>query len=565
MSTSFRSPPAVLFLLIIALLGFGSGDAPPTSAVTSAPSAPLPPAPPPPPVSAPPGPPPGGIPEWAGQRPDEPFNVRKFLTSREAPLDNAADLYSKAFEEFDRTIPGPEPTAISREAGKFGDLEKLASGAYPADQIAAFLKSAQPVIAQIDAAQAKPNCVFVTGLGPDALLPHAQTARSLARLANIQLYHARNSGDFNLAEAAIKRGLRVSRDLQPRGPMVCQLVSMAIDAVVFAGIDRLTLNDPHLSVEQCDRILSILIEHQQQGLNRIEEGTCMEYLMQRTAIHDHQAGRLSIDQILDFIGAKSDEDKSLSGMPINHEVEVAACNRIFSVAIKESRNPDAQATSAAHREVEKIRADIHAKIAAKSKTELSQVPFLVQILAGPIDVNRHADLRARTNLAGLQMLVALKRYEISHGHLPANLEAAAAETALKSTPTDPYSRAKLKYAVISGKPTVYSVGKDLTDDGGKVDWNFGKQPGDYRFVLALRPETKLTPLPASAATSAPPTTKSQPALREWTSAVGSKIEAEFVRVENGIATLKKRDGSELRVPLDKLCEADQQWIRTARP
>jgi len=51
---------------------------------------------------------------------------------------------------------------------------------------------------------------------------------------------ARNGGDFNLAEAGIKRGLRVSRDVQPRGHQVCQLVSMAIDGVIFGGIERLT-------------------------------------------------------------------------------------------------------------------------------------------------------------------------------------------------------------------------------------------------------------------------------------------------------------------------------------
>jgi hypothetical protein len=54
-------------------------------------------------------------------------------------------------------------------------------------------------------------------------------------------------------------------------------------------------------------------------------------------------------------------------------------------------------------------------------------------------------------------------------------------------------------------------------------------------------------------------------MREWTSTVGSKIEAAFVGVENGIATLKKRDGDELRVPLDKLSDSDQLWIRTAHP
>jgi len=190
------------------------------------------------------------------------------------------------------------------------------------------------------------------------------------------------------------------------------------------------------------------------------------------------------------------------------------------------------------------------------------------ILAGPIGLIDDADRRARTNLAALQMLVALKRYEITHGHLPANLDTAAGETALKTIPTDPYSQSPLKYSVINGKPTIYSVGKDLKDDGGKVDWNLGKQPGDFLFVLSLRTDTKLTPPPVAAATpakSAPPATRPEPVIREWTSTVGSKIEAEFVGVENGVAKLKKRDGSELRVPLDKLSDADQQWIRSARP
>ena len=33
------------------------------------------------------------------------------------------------------------------------------------------------------------------------------------------------------------------------------------------------------------------------------------------------------------------------------------------------------------------------------------------------------------------------------------------------------------------KPVVYSVGTDLIDQGGKVDWNHGQQPGD--FILTI--------------------------------------------------------------------------------
>jgi len=70
-----------------------------------------------------------------------------------------------------------------------------------------------------------------------------------------------------------------------------------------------------------------------------------------------------------------------------------------------------------------------------------RVPYLMMILAGPIGFIDDADRRARTNLAGLQMLVALKRYELTHGHLPTALAVAAAETELKTIPIDPYAGA----------------------------------------------------------------------------------------------------------------------------
>jgi hypothetical protein len=85
------------------------------------------------------------------------------------------------------------------------------------------------------------------------------------------------------------------------------------------------------------------------------------------------------------------------------------------------------------------------------------------------------------------MLVALRRYEIVHRQLPATLADAAGQTSLKSVPIDPYSGKPLRFALLDGKPIVYSLGKDLKDDGGRTDWKFGAQPGDYLFVLTPQP------------------------------------------------------------------------------
>ena len=42
----------------------------------------------------------GSIPAWVGQSKKEPFDVREFLVSREAPADNAAPLYFQAMAVF---------------------------------------------------------------------------------------------------------------------------------------------------------------------------------------------------------------------------------------------------------------------------------------------------------------------------------------------------------------------------------------------------------------------------------------------------------------------------------
>ena len=91
--------------------------------------------------------------------------------------------------------------------------------------------------------------------------------------------------------------------------------------------------------------------------------------------------------------------------------------------------------------------------------------------------------RNRTTLAGTECLVAVRRYALAHGSLPADLAAATGEAGLKAVPTDPYSGQPMRYKVIDGKPVVYSVGWDRKDDGGVVDWDNGNRDGDFIFRI----------------------------------------------------------------------------------
>jgi hypothetical protein len=40
-------------------------------------------------------------------------------------------------------------------------------------------------------------------------------------------------------------------------------------------------------------------------------------------------------------------------------------------------------------------------------------------------------------------------------------------------------------AVVDGEPVVYSIGKDGRDDGGRLDSDFDRRPGDHIYRLPV--------------------------------------------------------------------------------
>jgi hypothetical protein len=491
MTTSLR-PLAVLVLMLVALGCGGGKQAPPNQTVAASS------APPPPPAPADSSqiaratsPAAGDIPAWAGQSQNEPFDVRQFLASRAAPADNAAPLYRSALRPLSGELAGAPAEQLETQLRDLANVEKLAAGDVSLAHVEQALSATKAVAQQTDAAQAKPQCIFITGLTADAVLPHAQASRSLTRLCVLQLYYAREKSDFNEAETALRRGLRMSRDLQPRGVSVCQLVSLANQGVLYSACERLTLNDPRLTAAQCDRLLGLLVEHGQMVASGYEEGVRMDYILARNSIHDLQTGRLTLGQIHELL---SGEENTLGAVQLNQEAEITACSRLYALALAAAKNQTARADefAAFQAELAKLRSDwesFKSKAAATPPATrqglLAQMPAMqFYTWTAGIEAGRAADWRLRANLAGLQMLVALKRYELTHQRMPATLAEAAAESVLKSVPIDPYSGQPLKFAMIDGRATIYSVGKDFKDDGGRVDWKLGTAPGDYLFVLA---------------------------------------------------------------------------------
>lgn len=552
----------------------------------------------PPPVAAAPAAPAAptadGEMAWVGQGP-EPFDVKAFLASRTEPADNAAPLYKAAMALIDSSVGGEEAKPLETEINGTGNFGAVVSGSTPQARGAETLSKAASAIQKLDEAQAKPQCLFVTEFHPSALLGHVQASRTVTKLSILGMHEGRQTGDFRVSEAAFRRGLRMTRDIQPLGHLVSQLISIANESLLLSGVETILLKDSKLTAEQCDQILKLLIEHDQQSLNRLDEGLKVEYISSRNTIDDLQSGKLTLQQLVEQSGMPKNMAK-LPSQPtpsLDFAAALPTIRETFTKAIKDASGPY---TPSAGGGVNLAQMMADAKTAAAegnlAKVQASAIATMLTASLAPV---KEAHFRAKAHLAGTQMLVALKRYKLAHESDPADLAAAAAESELKTVPTDPYSGESLKYVVAEGRPVIYSVGKDQQDDGGLVDWKSSSQPGDFLFVLG---QPSLAPAAGAGKTaSAPPTQKKSgkappkakvaqtktkaeavadasrppataddaPEIRTWTSTAGTTIEAELTAVDGPNAVLKKKDGSEVRVPLSKLSKFDQQWIKNNMP
>ncbi len=75
------------------------------------------------------------------------------------------------------------------------------------------------------------------------------------------------------------------------------------------------------------------------------------------------------------------------------------------------------------------------------------------------------DLRAQASLRTAVAALAIERHRQAHGGLPESLDQLVPDY-LDAVPTDPFTGDPMKYVKSADGYTVYSVGDDLTDDGG---------------------------------------------------------------------------------------------------
>ena len=468
-----------------------------------------------------------GAPPWIGR--DAPFDVAKFFEAPPAE-ENAATLYLDALFEFDDlsicySPSGQKPqgdvlrrmeTAQRRidEFVRFEETWEKNPQAMDDAAVDAWLTGCEAGFQKLADAQKRPKCVFETGVGIAVLLPHAQSVRQVARIAKWRVRRDLPKGNIDRPIQDVQMLLRLSRDIQPRGGVICQLVSIAMDDLCCGEIITHILRADGIEQEHCDRLIGELSRHEAASRRRIAEGMRVEYLMARKSLHDFQyhtgdfspqamkdmglRGRadtpLACLQLLISFSAGGDGrlarekyGRGAAGLTPDHPLvagwkhngrllsdadytkEVAALDKVYASIL----------SNADRTTLERVRASRDPAVVEPLRdTQLALV-----FEPSHWENWEQAALRAEATLRGTQCLIALRRWQLEHDGPPPDLETIVKAAGMQGIPADPYTGRPIQMTMIDDEPVIYSVAMDGKDDRGRVDVWKSAQPGKIGDLL----------------------------------------------------------------------------------
>jgi hypothetical protein len=316
-----------------------------------------------------------------------------------------------------------------------------------------------------------------------ALLPDLKSLRDTGFLLAADALRAAAAGDGHTAFADIQSLLGVSKHCEEMPFMVCILVADAIQNKARGAIQEILADYPKLwSDDQLRKLAHRLVAEQIDWRRGFEgERSCFYDSMQRIYTDDgHGDGHLALQvsrdqnlfQLLDTVTNGGDANASMFANAGVAFFTLPAANMVIG-GRKEMIDTYDQVTDKAL-----------ARLVSPYWTWAGE-PSLendVQVLkSGPLHGFRHFFVLLLTpsydkflnhvvasdgNRDGIFIGLALELYHREHGKWPESL-AELSPRYLPKLPVDPISGKRLHYKIVNDRPTVYSVGVDGDDDGGR--------------------------------------------------------------------------------------------------
>ncbi|MGO8744897.1 MAG: hypothetical protein ACLQNE_02800 [Thermoguttaceae bacterium] len=388
--------------------------------------------------------------------------------------DNAAIVYQQAFEAMGGNEASPSggwewekpwQDAWHARWAKWQDAEKIGFDLHD-PELRRFLKRQSSALALVRQAAAKPGCTFDRDYGRPSLsmlLPELGPLRAAARLLALDAICRADDKDYRGAIEDVNAMFRIAEHVNTEPILVSLLVAMAIEDL---AIDTLR----HL-------LASGRVPPENLATIHVPDGMSYRTRLRRVIRMQEAFGLATTGQIGDGqVGLA--EIGGMTGKSGTHAIHriPTPLYRVFLLGDEIA----AQAQFAARMESAAGWSYDRARGAAQ---ELQAYPGGVVMASlnaslGPtIEVAERAEARLGTARLGL----ALCAYRARHGQFPGTLDDLAPDF-IPAVPRDPFDGQAMKFKRTGHGAVVYSIGPDITDDGG-ASFDREKKTGDITFTI----------------------------------------------------------------------------------
>jgi len=383
--------------------------------------------------------------------------------------DNAADIYMAAFSNY------VEWDSEARRALPVFGKAPLPARTQPLDDpnqqlVEKFLSDNEKTLTLLHEAASIEHCRYPIDFSQksDQVAPWLKELRASARLLQLEVFIQCDNHNTEKALESIRTSLSLAKSVN--APLLIhRLVHIAVRAMTYRNIERV-INRIQLTEEQLMK-LSSWIE---------EVGNDEGYT--RALIGENCIG---LHTFRGHVKEISGEFGSEGGLSI-----------VFLAFWRITGLNDRDATKyidIIQELIDAMELPPHKRLAAFDSIEKTvfnskRGGMLTRMLMPAFGRIMQIETRHLAHLRTTQTAIAVERYRLAEGHLPESLENLV-PTYMEVVPTDPFDGQNLKYRTLETGFVVYSVGEDLTDEGGaernskKRDKRGKPLPWDVTFIV----------------------------------------------------------------------------------
>ena len=399
--------------------------------------------------------------------------------------DNAALVYDQAYDAIrGRSLADHLRGEAWRKEWEEKATTWATSGKFDFDlhdpELRPFLARLSPALALVRRAANMPGCVFEHDYGRPSMsmaLPETNWLYDAARLMTLDAICSASDGKHARAIEDINALFLMSEQMAGDPFVVTALVAMSIDKMAIEAI-QIVVTVAHLPANDLAKV-SIPDSVSYRGILR--RGLRYEEALRLATFDDVGTGRIDLADIV--IGPLQNEDpKWFVRWAFSHGFVRSLLSPIYRVFIlsddlaahRRFTTETEQAAQLPYQQSRERSLNMDRQLRAEPGGILTAA--LVPSLGSIIEAAVKADARRDAARLGL----ALYAYRARNGMFPANLDELTPEF-IAAAPPDPFDGKPMRMKKTDRGMTVYSVGPDMIDDGGKpLD---EEKKGDIPFTV----------------------------------------------------------------------------------